>query len=761
MSLFRGSFFCVVSLSTICSMVAIAQVGGITGMPTWNPQGISLHLELQEPGPFREMETIPARLRLQNDNPEERTPPHTNWGLQGFVVEPGSEHPQFRPCGDLANPCHEGIGTRYVEASWINRDVHGARTLNLLLTEYVPPLPPGNYEITALFGQSSTERVPGFDTATFPPRPRMLARSNTISFQVIPADEGWVRQRAEDAEQAFLQTKRIMAGNRATDGPTVDSLNRTMASAAHQLELLDSPVAWRIALRTLAQYDEGPFRAITRTRYPAEACRFLHAYSSEPGHIASPGYMGALAWVCAHAEVPALAAAATPEAPEDVARMQESVRTAEAAGTEARREAQSRELATISARDAAQQARAFDGLLSSFGTIEAATNADDVSLALQVTHEFLRALPYLEPLDRIRLLQRLVQVRPASWWTSVLEANLGTGLPGDGQADRSYREVLRAIHYLDPQRAQALILAELRKKQTWLDLDTLLLLPAVSLQGRDAELTQILEDSPRGSTGRQAAEMAIALYASSAVLPQVVAHYQSNVPHCQVGLLGYFARAEPTMLSTALSDIWDRRNAPRECLSWVIRTLPYLQMTPEVEAFLVMVMRSGEPRYQSSAAGSLGRYGTAQALPVLSDELVKVHSEWQKDNGASASAKAAGDLAESLVYAIARGQAWIAEPEMLRKLEPFCVTWRCQWRLQGFIESWHQPVQIKIVRSVRGISFEVAQYNFHLNASMDLLAAKLRQFPSETKFRMKIVGTSDPEFTRWLRLHLPAQWTLE
>jgi len=158
----------------------------------------------------------------------------------------------------------------------------------------------------------------------------------------------------------------------------------------------------------------------------------------------------------------------------------------------------------------------------------------------------------------------------------LLESVLDGWKPGDYY--EAPHEALASLYRIDPARAQARILAELKKDRTWLDPSQLAMLPPGAARITDDELIASLAAAQRpGGWNVNLAMTALAKYASPKALPRVKAIYESQQDPCQPELMAYFVRVDPAYADRIFhSHPWDMQAEPPPC------TVRYFERTPRV-----------------------------------------------------------------------------------------------------------------------------------------------------------------------------------
>jgi hypothetical protein len=223
-------------------------------------------------------------------------------------------------------------------------------------------------------------------------------------------------------------------------------------------------------------------------------------------------------------------------------------------------------------------------------------------------------------------------------------------------------------------------------------------------------------------------------------LARIKALYESQQQPCQPELMAYFVRLDPAYADRVFhSGPWDMHVMPPPCtVQYFLRTPP-LAMGPPLEKFMSAYLMHSDVFVKTTAAQSLGRYGSAAALPALWDTLRYFHEYW-KGKGAELAGNGQSVLLEvELRNAIARGRGWLATESDLRTIEALCSSVQCLGETRQDLSAWERPLRIELTDQPSGAaSGKVAQY-FGLNG-LDAVEAKLVQFPHGAQFTVYASG---------------------
>ena len=94
-------------------------------------------------------------------------------------------------------------------------------------------------------------------------------------------------------------------------------------------------------------------------------------------------------------------------------------------------------------------------------------------------------------------------------------------------------------------------------------------------------------------------------------------------------------------------------------------------------------------------------------------------------------------IEQALRNAIVHGQAWLADPEKLKRVRELCLTDESRKELDALIENWRRDVNIFLNADGDPVSILIAQYNL---GTIDALKQKLVQFPVGSVFKWRTVA---------------------
>src|ERR1019366_7129809 len=274
--------------------------------------------------------------------------------------------------------------------------------------------------------------------------------------------------------------------------------------------------------------------------------------------------------------------------------------------------------------------------------------------------EFIKSYTAIEGFRRRPLLSMYANTLRSRDLIPLLESVLDGWKPGDYY--EAPREALASLYELDPVRAQARILAELKKDRTWLDSPQLALLPPSAARITDDELIGAPAAAQRpGGWNVQLSMTALAKYGSPKALPRVKAIYESQQERCQPELMAYFVRGDPAYAGRVFhSHPWDMQAEPPRCTAVYFARTPRIAMGPVLEKYMTAYLMHRTVYLKKTAAQSLGRFGSPAALGALWDAFRYFHDYWKGKLAELAQNGEGVGLEMELRNAIARGRHWLA-----------------------------------------------------------------------------------------------------
>src|ERR1017187_1300828 len=664
-----------------------------SGLRAKNPSGVGVLLRLLREGSYRQGELIRAEVSDPDPGspPPQPLPPEI-WSFYGFLFDPAGN------CGTLASPCFPSAPMG--GGMMMNGDFSGLlpRSPVISLNAWLPAMRPGRYRVAALARKQVRSAGGPYGYAD----PAQYAVSNTIELEIVAASPGWVAQT-------------IVASVATLKGPepTRNEGYEARRAAAAQLRFLDTPAAWRSSLELLPAEEGTLLQGLLFSRQPARVCELMQSGIAAPGQAVSSYYLDHLGRICATAHLGPPAAEQT-QYWRQWGDYRESFMD----------KAGERLAASVKAKLGEAKAVAFQTLME---RVQQAPPRPEWVPALQ--SEFIKSYPTLEGRWQRQLLSFYASALRSRDLIPLLESVLDGWKPGDYY--EAPHAALASLYEIDPARAQARIVAELKKDRTWLDAPQLALLPPDAAHITDDELIAALAGAQRpGGWNRQLSMTALAKYATPGALPRVTAIYESQQDSCQPELMAYFVRVDPAYADRVFhSHPWDMQAEPPRCTAMYFDRTARLAMGPVLEKYMTAYLMHRTVNIKKIAAQALGRFGSPAALGPLWDTFRYFHDYW-KGNAAELERNGEGvGLEMELRKAIARGRHWLATETDLRTIESLCVSERCVQETQQDLSAWQKPLRLEL----RGpANATVAQY-YEFESLADI-EEKLGQFPKGTQF---------------------------
>ena len=300
--------------------------------------------------------------------------------------------------------------------------------------------------------------------------------------------------------------------------------------------------------------------------------------------------------------------------------------------------------------------------------------------------------------------------------------------------------VLERLFQVAPAEGRALIMEEMVRSHPRFDLRFVRLLPDKEIPELDVPLVESLE----ASKGQESTIVElIGRYATPGVFARVMAIEADRLGQmpceAQAAFLAYAFRSDPASGAELLSKALAARKATR-CYTTVLgEVVARRQMTPEIEQEAVAHLDDPDMEVAASAVVTLGRYGSAEAEQPLWDRLRRWHSAWASRSSELPDGYGPGlkngletRLELALLEALGTGQGWFTGPEKLAKLASLCVSAGGCRKAQEMMAQCSGTPRITVSPAYEGhYSATVNQYQLD---SLDSLKQKLIQFPRGTIF---------------------------
>ena len=304
---------------------------------------------------------------------------------------------------------------------------------------------------------------------------------------------------------------------------------------------------------------------------------------------------------------------------------------------------------------------------------------------------------------------------------------------------------LRRLYELSPEEGRSIILDQIRSPKPRVNEGVLLSLPDESLPELDDVLaTNLQEAHTTQSVQPRLVSLLIERYATSKILSRVQTVYEVEAAgrvECasRAALLAYFLRVEPSIGREYLNGALAARDRHPRCFESTLKEVAQLHMSAEVEEVATAALDDADSDVVSSAAEVLKNYGSADAEKALWQRLEKWHAALPSG---SRELDKLDSIGKALRNALSGGQAWLSDPEKLKRLRDFCITEEGCKEIDETIRTWSFDIDVGFNLAYEPSSIGVAHYEL---PSIDSLKQKLLQFPKGTLFTWRTQGSTRGE----------------
>jgi hypothetical protein len=305
---------------------------------------------------------------------------------------------------------------------------------------------------------------------------------------------------------------------------------------------------------------------------------------------------------------------------------------------------------------------------------------------------------------------------------------------------------LRRLYDLDPSEGTPVILEEIRHPH----LDngmftvkgyTLGLLPKETLPQFDEMLAGRIEG--KNSRTRSLDAELIGRYSTKEILLRVKAVFESAGGgwDCvsEDGFAMYFLRVDVPYGIKRLE-----QKPPTTCMTNTLGAVTKMQHWSEVEPALIARLNDPDLNWARAAAETLAKYGSKQAEKAMWDRLHKFHEHWSERRnelsmrpGLQSDANEAVDFQFGLVEAIGKAPAWLLADDEVTELENLTLG-----QERENVKQWHWTSTVNVSVSFFGDQI-VANMNQYTATDLSSMKAKLAQYPSGTKLWLNVFGSPE------------------
>ena len=563
------------------------------------------------------------------------------------------------------------------------------------------------------------------------------ATSNTIAFDVVPADPNWQKSKIQEAARVIK------------DKP------RDARSACRTLRFMNAPEAEAAMIRLYSSGCEGEF-LLGVVGSPRRAA-IIEAMETQ---IAAPEYPVTVNFIHTLASLAFMREDASPlttyptndpekrklwqaEAQKRREQFQEIVTryTQQAAATVSRKNRPARAIAlnTLLELESStwpqQRTAANNAVLDQISSSLPELFLDlppEQQYSLLSSHWKRLASPTMLP-----VLRQLAQKPPAPAMGSTLEDRF-----------KDLRSLaLKRLYQLAPDEGRTIILSEIARRFRRINTDVLEILPDVELPEVDELLAANIENNPPDRAFDIIVDNSrlIARYASANSLARVKAAASDRIGKMacdpQSSLLAYFLRVDPDYGATAVEQALNARGQDDTgCYRMAFNQVGRQFMSPGLEEIAIQHLDDSNREVAVQAITLLGQRGSAAAEKPLWNRLERWHTEWQAraeeaqpqmENGIAAGEPARFEF--ELVGALVKGTAWTLDADQLKRIEQLCLTPTARLEVQSAVR-FLDDHRIQIVLSPSDdppLHISIGGYQA---SSISSLKEKLSSMPKGTHF---------------------------
>ena len=251
-----------------------------------NPPEMEFLLRPVESRAYRQGELIEVEVTFPGRPFTPGSGSDESWQSAGVLLDPAVE------CGTIEQPC-TFIPERFMKFDPMLSLGLRAEPAAAALNTYMPTLAPGRYRAAVLMRKLVLKhRAPMSATYGYAD-PQVLAVSNAVGFEILPASEKWIAQAVERCVKTL-------------EGPQQHTREgyEMRRAAAQQLSFLDHPPAWRASLDLLPTEESVLLAGLSASGAPTEVCSLMRERLAAPQQVVSIYYMSRMVGVCRRADLP-------------------------------------------------------------------------------------------------------------------------------------------------------------------------------------------------------------------------------------------------------------------------------------------------------------------------------------------------------------------------------------------------------------------------------------------------------------------------
>ena len=574
-------------------------------------------------------------------------------------------------------------------------------------------LPPGHYRLYVVSRRvsRSLERGETADAGEI----GVSLKSNTVEFQVIPAEKAWDKEQVRAAVEILGSSS---------------SKKEEMAHAARVLRFLGT----RDATKAMAKFASGEMQqpgqsdlmfGLYSSPFPDLVVKAMRAEYAAPGHAIDGEILDMVVQLQTDSDpawIPEEGRSTSTDFWERLRAHQDELMRAEVEDLASK----------VSNKTGTAQAVTLNGMLRQ--------SSNNASLVQSIRPALIACWKDLPPETQEQMILYFWQAIDTPEMLPILRSIVAQPPARCMQPDDLRNAALKHIYELDPAEGSALIARDLVSGTGNLTLENIRVLSPAQIQ---TAVPKAVERVRTYVAHRSDYEL-IDRYGDASVLASVQAMLESRSheacgwePH----LLRYLLRVAPEYGVEQVGLAMAARKDTR-CFTQVLQELG--DQIPKAEQIAVEALNDPDPDVQQDAVIALTMWGTADAEEPMWTRLERFHDEWA---GRAADLRPAPDFQsetsravgfeQALASGIAWGHGWICPPEKLARLEKLALTdydrravsnWMREWQGTSYqiSSSWYPP---------EAPTFSILGYG---QFTEEELRAKLGQFPRGTHFEWTV-----------------------
>lgn len=575
-------------------------------------------------------------------------------------------------------------------------------------------LPPGRYRLYAVSHRVFRPAESGekSETGHIP----VVLRSNTVEFQVQPADAAWQKQQVHDAVAMVTSSAKTDDQQHAV---RVLRFLGTRESTAALARVFNGDT------RQPGQFDM--MLGLFSSPYPDVALKAMRAEFAVPSHAIDAMFLHTVVQLQIDSDP-----AWNPRSDAPVT-----------ADSWNRREERYKELMRTEVADLASVVSRKTGTARAI-TLNAMLRevSDDYSLVASIRPVLISAWKDLPRETQQEMITYFWSALDTPEMLPVLRSILAEEPPpGRTTAGDMRNAALKHVYEFDPAEGRALIARDLANPKANPNLESVRLLAPEQVQvAIPAAVERIRNSSPRMVDFEL-----IDRYGDASILASIQAVSEPDIGKqaCdpQAHLLRYFLRVAPDYGAQQVRGALAARK-DTGCYRSLLQDLG--DQLPHAQQSAIDALDDPDPEVEQDAVIALTNWGTAEAEDPLWARLQRFHDEWagraadlERTPDCQSEGSRAVGFEQALAQGIARGRGWICPPEKLERLAKLVLTDSDRRQLEGWAGQWSGS-NFQISSGWYPADAPTFQLMSYSGLTEDQLSAKLAQFPRGSRFNWLI-----------------------